>query len=199
MAFSRKFIKKLGIDDETSDILVEEHTTAMKEIAKERDELREQVDTMKNKLATAEQRVTELTAQAGDAKDGSGNSYKALYEAKLAEEAANAAKAAKESAFRAWLTENGAQRPEFVDTLCKLADYSKVEVEGGKAKTCDYLDGFKLSYAWAFGKVEDKGLPGFNPPGGAGGAMTKEAYQKMTLEQRMQYEHTHPGTYAKFK
>lgn len=199
MAFTRKWIKGLDIDGEKVDLLIEEHASAMKQIADERDSLKAQVDNLTAENAKLKAQVATLTGQMTDSKDESGNSYKELYTQLLASQQAQAANAAKLTAFRTWAQGKGCNRPELMTALEDLVDLDKIDMEGEAVKENTYLQNVATKYSFAFGTAGTQGQPPFSPPSGAGGTMTKEAFDKLPLAERMKWANEHPAEYAAMK
>lgn len=194
MAFTRKFLKALGIAEEAIDSIMDAHTEVTNALVAERDaarnaapdvaKLTKERDELKEKLATARDEGKAEVQAAFD-------SYKRGIEAEKLN-------AGKRDAVKALLREKGVQRDDFVTLLLSQVDLNKVELADGKVKDAAFVDALKTTYAGCFGTVGQKGADPHNPPSGGNQSMTKEAFQKLPLHEQMTYANEHPAEWEAF-
>lgn len=194
MAFTRKFLKALGIADEAIDSIMDAHTEVTNALVAERDaakqvapdvaQLTKERDELKKQLAQAKADGASEVQQAFDA-------YKKAVEA----EKLNASKA---EAVKALLRESGVQRDDFVSLLLGQVDMNKVELKDGKVQDAAFVDALKTTYAGCFGKVEQIGAGANNPPSGGNQQMSKEAFFKLPLHEQMKFANAHPAEWAEY-
>lgn len=156
MALTRKALKAMGITDEQVDSIIEMHT--------------ETVDGLKAYKADAEKLVEvqkELDALKAKGDDG----YKEKYEKEHKafedfknEQSAKESKAAKEKAYRELLISAGVSEKR-VDSVLKVSDLSKIELEDGKVKGAEELTNtIKTEWADFIVSTQTKGAETHNPP-----------------------------------
>lgn len=105
--------------------------------------------------------------------------------------------AEKSGLYRQLLQEAGID-PKRVDTVLRVADLTKVEVKDGKLVDSKALaDSIKTEWADFVVKPGAKGDKPDNPPAG-GGEMTKEAFDSMSLSDKMAFANSNPAKYAEF-
>lgn len=196
MAFTRKFLKALGITDEQVESIIDAHAEvvdALKNelatvkadsdkvaaVTKERDDLMHKVEELKNKGTDAAKVQAEFDA----------------YKQQVADEKAAATKL---DAVKAALKENGVQRPEFIELLLGKVDLANITIEDGAIKDTAFIDTLKGSYAGCFGEVDERGAGSHNPPSGGNQKLTKEAFFKLPLMEQMEYANSHPEEWANF-
>lgn len=111
--------------------------------------------------------------------------------------AAEKAMAEKSSLYRQLLQDAGVD-PKRFDAILRVADLAKVEVKDGKLVDSDKItESVKTEWADFLLKSGAKGGKPDTPPG-SGEEMTKEAFEKMTLSEKMAYANSHPTEYAEF-
>ena len=111
--------------------------------------------------------------------------------------AAEKAMAEKSGLYRQLLQDAGID-PKRFDAILRVADLAKVEVKDGKLVDSDKItESVKTEWADFLLKSGAKGGKPDNPPG-SGGEMTKEAFDKMALSEKMAYANSHPTEYAEF-
>ena len=156
MALTRKSLKAMGLTDEQVDSIIEMHT--------------ETVDGLKGYKADAEKLVEvqkELDALKAKGDDG----YKEKYEKEHKafedfknEQSAKESKAAKEKAYRELLISAGVSEKR-VDSVLKVSDLSKIELEDGKVKGAEELTNtIKTEWADFIVSTQTKGAETHNPP-----------------------------------
>lgn len=181
MALTRKFLSALGIEADKIDEIIEAHASTVDALKEERDNFKEKAeeyDKIKTDLDKANDKISELE------KDGGKDSvYKVKYDALKEEyeeykngiEAENT-KASKTKAYKELLKEIGISEKR-IDTIAKVADYDKIELnKDGSIKKADELKE-NLSKEWEDFIVQEhtEGADVNNPPRNNGGStMTKD-------------------------
>ena len=160
MALTRKFLKALGIEDEKIDQIIEEHTTITDRMNGEISKYKADAD----KLPDVQKELDDLKA-AGDGgyKEKYEKEHKAFEDFKN-EQSAKESKAAKEKAYRELLISAGVSEKR-VDSVLKVSDLSKIELEDGKVKGADELTKtIKTEWADFIVNTQTKGADVHNPP-----------------------------------
>ena len=179
MAFTRKMLKAMGIDDEKIDEIIEAHTEVT-------DSLKEQVKQYKadaEKLPTVEKELNDLKAKGDDG-------YKEKYEAEkkahndLKTEIANKESLkAKEKAYRELAKGVEGLSDTGIEKAVKYADYNKIELDkDGKIvdpdKHTEFIKsewgGYKTQTTTQFNRTE-------NPPANGGGKSSKTREEIMAM------------------
>lgn len=105
--------------------------------------------------------------------------------------------AEKSSLYRLLLQESGID-PKRIDAVLRVADLTKVEVKDGKLVDSKALaESIKTEWADFVVKPGAKGDKPDTPPAD-GGEMTKEAFDTMSLSDKMAFANSHPAEYAEF-
>lgn len=105
--------------------------------------------------------------------------------------------AEKSGLYRVLLQESGID-PKRIDAVLRVADLTKVEVKDGKLVDSKALaENIKTEWADFVVKPGAKGDKPDTPPAG-GGEMTKEAFDTMSLSDKMAFANSHPAEYAEF-
>lgn len=182
MAFSRKFLTALGIDEAKVDEIIAAHTEVTDALKTERDQYKADA----GKLAAVQAELDGIKAEA--AKNGGKNPFQVKYEA-LKEEfdkfkadaTAKETKAKKESAFRAILKKAGVSEKR-IEAVLKVSDTDGIEFDtDGKVKDEDkLLETVKKEWADFIPTTTQTGVPATNPPATTGKSMTKEDILKIT-------------------
>lgn len=182
MAFTRKFLTALGIDEAKVDEIIAAHTEVTDALKTERDQYKADA----GKYAEAKAELDRITAEA--AKDGGKNPFEVKYnalkeefDAFKAEVAGKETKAKKESAFRAILKKAGVSEKR-IDAVLKVSDTDGIEFDkDGKVKDEDkLLETVKKEWADFIPQSTQTGVPATNPPASTGKSMTKEDILKIT-------------------
>jgi hypothetical protein len=182
MAFTRKFLMALGIDEAKVDEIIAAHTEVTDALKTERDQYKADAA----KYAEAKAELDRITAEA--AKNGGKNPFEVKYNA-LREEfdkfkadaTAKETKAKKESAFRAILKKAGVSEKR-IEAVLKVSDTDGIELdENGKVKDEDkLLETVKKEWSDFIPTSTQTGVPATNPPASTGKSMTKEDILKIT-------------------
>lgn len=181
MAFTRKFLAALGIDEAKVDEIIAAHTEVTDALKAERDKFKADA----GKYAAAQAELDRIAAEA--AKDGGKNPFEVKYNAlkeefdkHKAEVAAKETKAKKETAFRAILKAAGVSDKR-IDAVLKVSDVDGIEFDSdGKVKGEDkLLEQVKKEWADFIPNTSQVGVPDKNPPAAGGKGVTKEDIMKI--------------------
>ena len=105
--------------------------------------------------------------------------------------------AEKSSLYRLLLQESGID-PKRIDAVLRVSDLTKVEVKDGSIVDSKALaESIKTEWADFVVKPGAKGDKPDTPPAD-GGEMTKEAFDTMSLSDKMAFANSHPAEYAEF-
>ena len=180
MALTRKSLKAMGLTDEQVDSIIEMHT--------------ETVDGLKaykadaEKLHGVQKELDDLKKQAAENKDDGWkdkhDAVKKEFDDYKAAQTAKDAKAAKEAAYRALLKEAGVAERR-IDTVLRVTDLDKIELEDGKIKGADDVKNtIKTEWAEFIAVPGQAGADMAKPPAGGGtnetnlGELSMEDYIK---------------------
>ena len=169
MAFSRSFLKNLGLTDEQITAVIEEHVAVTDALKQQRDGYKADAD----KLADVQKQLDEAKA---------GEDFKAKYEQTQKEFDAYKAQIAQEAetakiqaAYRELLRAEKINEKRF-DVVCRATDFSGMKL--GKDGTLQNADALKeaIRKDWADFKVtqETKGADVQTPPAGNSSKRSKE-------------------------
>lgn len=170
MAFTRKMLKAMGIEDEKIDQIIEEHAETVNALKQRRDQYKVDAE----KLPGVQKELDDLKEAAE--KDGE-NPYKAKYEELQqqfddykADVTAKETKAKKTAAYRKLLKDAKVSEKR-LDSILKLSPVDDVELDD-KGEIKDAADvKKKIEEEWSDFIVteETHGADSNNPPGGSGG------------------------------
>lgn len=186
MSITRKLLKGMGLNDEQSDTIIEEHVATV-------DALKEQIAVYK---ADAE-KLPDIQKELDALKNAGDDGYKEKYESEhkafedyKAEQTAKESRAAKETAYRALLAEAGIEKR--VDTIMKVTDLESVELnQDGTIRGKDkLLESIKTEWADFITTTKVEGAPTPTPPSNADAG--KAAYDALSLSEKMKYANEHP-------
>ena len=105
--------------------------------------------------------------------------------------------AEKSSLYRLLLQESGID-PKRIDAVLRVSDLTKVEVKDGSIVDSKALaESIKTEWADFVVKPGAKGDKPDTPPAD-GGEITKEAFDTMSLSDKMAFANSHPAEYAEF-
>ena len=174
MAFTRKFLKALGLTEEQVDSVVEAHTETV-------DGLKAQMAGYKadaEKLAGVQKELDALKAADG------GENHKAKYDSEHAafekyksDQTAKEAAALTERLYREQLTALGITGKR-ADSIVRVTDLSTVKVKDGKLEDAENVQkSIKEDYAEFIPSTNKQGAKVDNPPdgNGEGGALSRAA------------------------
>lgn len=177
MALTRKMLKAMSIEDEKIEQIIDAHTESINALKEERDGYKADAD----KLESVQKELD--TIKGSIEKDADKNPWKVKYDALKEEfegykksEAAKAAKAVKEDAYRALLKECGVLDKR-IASVVRVADLDSIELDkDGNIKDIDGLkESIKNEWSDFIPTEGTKGADVSNPPANNGGkTMTKE-------------------------
>lgn len=167
MAFARKNLKAMGLEDDTVDAIIDMHREVVDGIKEKADKYKAAAD----KLAEAEKTIEDLKKQVEGI-----DSYKEKYEKEHNDfEAykknidAEKTKAIKSEAYKAVLKEAGVSEKRY-DAILRLTDLDKVDLDDeGKVKdSAKVVEDVKKEWSDYIVKTEEHGAGTETPPDGAG-------------------------------
>lgn len=179
MAFSRKMLKALGIEEEKIEQIMDAHVEVVDALKTDRDNYKASAD----KLSDVQKELDALKANNGD-------DYKQKYEKEHKDfedfkkaQTAKETKAAKAKAYRELLKEAGVSDKRF-DSIIKLTDLDGIELDAdGKIKDADkHTESIKTEWADFIVSTETKGTKTATPPANKTGSdkkWTKEEIMKI--------------------
>lgn len=178
MALTRKSLKAMGLTDEQVDSIIEMHTDTV-------DGLKADIGKYKadaEKLPGVQKELDDLKA-AGDGgyKEKYEKEHKAFEDFKT-EQTTKETRAAKEKAYRELLVAAGVSEKR-VDSVLKVSDLEKVELEDGKIKSADELTKtIKTEWADFIVSTNTKGADTHNPPANNPGGSGKTKAEIMAIK-----------------
>ena len=175
MAFTRKFLKALGLTEEQVDSVVEAHTETV-------DGLKSQMAGYKadaEKLEDVQRELDDLKAK------GDGEDYKSKYDSEHAafekyknDQNAKESAALAERLYREQLNALGITGKR-ADSIVRLTDLSTVKVKDGKLEDADGVKkGIQTDYADFIPKTRTDGADPADPPHGGCKMSREEIYKK---------------------
>lgn len=179
MAFSRKMLKALGIEEEKIEQIMDAHVEVVDALKTDRDNYKASAD----KLSDVQKELDALKANNGD-------DYKQKYEKEHKDfedfkkaQTAKETKAAKAKAYRELLKEAGVSDKRF-DSIIKLTDLDGIELDAdGKIKDADkHAETIKNEWADFIVSTETKGAKTPNPPANNGGKTTMTRAEIMAIK-----------------
>jgi len=167
MAFTRKMLKAMGIEEEKIDEIIEAHREVTDALKEDRDKYKADAD----KLADVQKELEGLkkTAEGDD-------SYKSMYEKEhkdfedyKANVKAEQTKAAKADAYRALLKEAKVSS-DWIDDIVKFTEMDDIQLDdNGKIADADKrMEGIKSKYAKYIVSESTRGANTENPPTNVG-------------------------------
>ena len=170
MALTRKLLKGMGLTDEQVDTIIEAHTETT-------DGLKEQVNTYKTDAA----KVPGLEKKIRELETGDGEDWKAKYEkehsdfdAYKRDAAAKETAAARETLFRAQLTEIGITGKR-ADQIVKATDLTAHKIKDGAYEDPEAVKkAIREDWSEFVPTTTTTGTKVDNPPKNTGGKMTRE-------------------------
>jgi len=195
MALTRKFLSALGIEAEKIDEIINAHTETVNALKEERDGYKEAAE----KLPGVQKELNDLK-EAGNSEDGYKQKYEdehAAFENYKTEMKQKEDTRQKQDAYRKLLISSNIDESR-IDAILRVTEFSNLELKDGKFEDEDKLKK-NIDAEWA-GFKKSPGSTGAevdNPPSD-GGAMTKEAFDKLPLNERMAYANEHPAEASEF-
>lgn len=190
MAFTRKFLKALGLEDTAIEQIMDTHIEVV-------DGLKEQLKTLQAKAETVDNLQKQLEEATAEDWKAQYDAVKKQFDDYKADQSSKATRQAKEAALAAIAKEVGISEKR-IPAILKATDIDSYEL--GEDGTITDRDGaesyFKTEWADFIVTTGAKGADTSTPPaGGMGGKSLSE----MSLDERMKLKAEHPEQYAKMK
>lgn len=191
MAFTRKFLEAMGIEEKQVEEIIASHSEVVNALKEQRDTYKADAE----KLPTVQKELDELKKKGPDGNEEKLKELQGKYD-KLDKEykdykssiEAKETKAAKEAAKKALLKEAGIA-DKYIDIIMKASadDLDSIELEDGKIKDADKAkDNYAKTYADFISSTSVKGAETNNPPANNGGATklsrASELFQKHSAD-----------------
>ena len=189
MAFTRKFLKALGLEDTAIDQIIESHSEVV-------DALKEQIKTLSEKADT----VDALQKKLDDGPDEWKTKYddvKKQFDDYKADQSKKDTRRAKETALAKVASEAGITEKR-IQAILKVVDVDKYEIDDdGELKDKDGAKSyFETEWADFIGKSGKKGADTNTPPGNKD---KEKAWGDMTLDEKMRLKREDPERYEQIK
>ena len=172
MAFTRKMLKAMGIEDEKIDQIIDAHSETVDALKAERDGFKEDAA----KLAAVQKELDALKAKGDDGYKAKYEAEKAAHDALKADIAAKETKKAKTDAYRELLKGANIDEKRIATILrAEAATIDKIELDAdGKIKNAEqYTESIKSDWADFIVTQSAKGTNTATPPANGGTATTK--------------------------
>ena len=180
MAFTRKMLKAMNIEDEKIDQIIDAHSETVDALKADRDTYKEDAA----KLAAVQKELNELKAKGDDGYKAKYEAEKAAHDALKADIAAKETKKAKTDAYRELLKGANIDEKRIATILrAEAPTIDKIELDAdGKIKNAEqYTQSIKSDWADFIVTQSAKGTNTATPPanGGAASTKTKEDIMKI--------------------
>ena len=172
MAFTRKMLKAMGIEDEKIDQIIDAHSETVDALKAERDGFKEDAA----KLAAVQKELDALKAKGDDGYKAKYEAEKAAHDALKADIAAKETKKAKTDAYRELLKGANIDEKRIATILrAEAPTIDKIELDAdGKIKNAEqYTESIKSDWADFIVTQSAKGANTATPPANGGTATTK--------------------------
>ena len=172
MAFTRKMLKAMGIEDEKIDQIIDAHSETVDALKADRDTYKEDAA----KLAAVQKELDELKAKGDDGYKAKYEAEKAAHDALKADIAAKETKKAKTDAYRELLKGANIDEKRIATILrAEAPTIDKIELDAdGKIKNAEqYTASIKSDWADFVVTQSAKGTNTATPPANGGAASTK--------------------------
>ena len=172
MAFTRKMLKAMGIEDEKIDQIIDAHSETVDALKADRDTYKEDAA----KLAAVQKELDELKAKGDDGYKAKYEAEKAAHDALKADIAAKETKKAKTDAYRELLKGANIDEKRIATILrAEAPTIDKIELDAdGKIKNAEqYTQSIKSDWADFIVTQSAKGTNTATPPANGGAASTK--------------------------
>ena len=172
MAFTRKMLKAMGIEDEKIDQIIDAHSETVDALKADRDAYKEDAA----KLAAVQKELDELKAKGDDGYKAKYEAEKAAHDALKADIAAKETKKAKTDAYRELLKGANIDEKRIATILrAEAPTIDKIELDAdGKIKNAEqYTENIKSDWADFIVTQSAKGTNTATPPAHGGAATTK--------------------------
>ena len=172
MAFTRKMLKAMGIEDEKIDQIIDAHSETVDALKADRDAYKEDAA----KLAAVQKELDDLKAKGDDGYKAKYEAEKAAHDALKADIAAKETKKAKTDAYRELLKGANIDERRIATILrAEAPTIDKIELDAdGKIKNAEqYTESIKSDWADFIVTQSAKGANTATPPANGGAASTK--------------------------
>lgn len=172
MAFTRKMLKAMGIEEEKIDQIIDAHSETVDALKADRDAYKEDA----SKLAAVQKELDELKAKGDDGYKAKYEAEKAAHDALKADIAAKETKKAKTDAYRELLKGANIDEKRIATILrAEAPTIDKIELDAdGKIKNAEqYTESIKSDWADFIVTQSAKGTNTATPPANGGAATTK--------------------------
>ena len=172
MAFTRKMLKAMGIEEEKIDQIIDAHSETVDALKADRDAYKEDAA----KLAAVQKELDELKAKGDDGYKAKYEAEKAAHDALKADIAAKETKKAKTDAYRELLKGANIDEKRIATILrAEAPTIDKIELDAdGKIKNAEqYTESIKSDWADFVVTQSAKGTNTATPPAHGGAAPTK--------------------------
>ena len=172
MAFTRKMLKAMGIEDEKIEQIIDAHSEMVDALKADRDAYKEDAA----KLAAVQKELDELKAKGDDGYKAKYEAEKAAHDALKADIAAKETKNAKTDAYRELLKGANIDEKRIATILrAEAPTIDKIELDAdGKIKNAEqYTESIKSDWADFIVTQSAKGTNTATPPANGGAATTK--------------------------
>ena len=172
MAFTRKMLKAMNIEDEKIDQIIDAHSETVDALKADRDAYKEDAA----KLAAVQKELDELKAKGDDGYKAKYEAEKAAHDALKADIAAKETKKAKTDAYRELLKGANIDEKRIATILrAEAPTIDKIELDAdGKIKNAEqYTESIKSDWADFIVTQSAKGANTATPPANGGAATTK--------------------------
>ena len=188
MALTREMLKGMALTEEQVSAIISEHVSVTSALKEQIKEYKEQAEL----LPAVQKELDDLKKSGGNWQDKYNKEHEDFEQYKK-DIAAKEAESKVKSAYSALLKENGIG-DKYIDSILRVTDFSKMELDReGKLKGADQLsEGIKSDYSGFIVSTETRGAGTETPPADPN-SMTKEAFEKLSLAERMSYANEHPG------
>ena len=172
MAFTRKMLKAMGIEEEKIEQIIDAHSETVDALKADRDAYKEDAA----KLAAVQKELDELKAKGDDGYKAKYEAEKAAHDALKADIAAKETKKAKTDAYRELLKGANIDEKRIATILrAEAPTIDKIELDAdGKIKNAEqYTESIKSDWADFIVTQSAKGANTATPPANGGAATTK--------------------------
>lgn len=189
MAFKRSMLESMGLEASQIDEIMKAHVEVVNALKDERDKIQASLDESQRQLSNSKSETKDWQTKYESERTAFEDFKTAATEAET--------KKAKESAYREALVKAGVP-DKVIPSILRIADLEAVEFdEGGAVKdSAKLVESTKTQWADFIPVSGEKRDNPDNPPEKA--PTGKEAFEAMTLSQRMQYANAHPDEVAAY-
>lgn len=193
MALTREFLKGMALTEEQVSAIIGEHVNVT-------DAMKKQIEKYKadaEKLPVVQKELDDLKKTGGSWEEKYNKEHADFQ--KYKEDVATKEKISlTKTAYSALLKENKIGE-KYIDSILRVTDFTKMELDDkGNLKDVNALsESIKSDYSGFIVSTETHGAGAETPPGDPN-SMSKEAFEKLSLSDRMAYANAHPSEAANF-